>query len=188
MSKSHIELKIEGLELACKAIRDQIRKLKVSILPKTREVEKDKEYLKLLRGIPSSLKANKVCHQIETGLPIEQLGRAGEIAFQNYLHEILDSSQCEIRWLNQGYESKKPYDFIVKIQTETFYIDVKTTRSDTKHKFFMSDQEIKFARNNKQNYFVARLSQYDNLRRYKADSFNVKMLNLDQALKLINNK
>lgn len=180
MSNKSIEKLIEGLELSCKLIRTEISRLKKTLIPKPKVLSKlegfDKNYNILMKGVPQSKKPSKVTPKIEANQSLEKLGREGEIAFQNYLHEILDPKYCSIKWMNQGYESKKPYDFEVTICGVIFYIDVKTTRGSQSTKYFISPQELKFVKEKLDNYMVARLSQFDDLRRYKADSFNVKMI------------
>lgn len=188
MSKRETERLIESFELSIKFMRTEIQRLKKTLVSKivSKGKDFDANYRLLKIGLTSSRKPNKQCDKIPVNLNWEQLGRAGEIAYQNYLHEILDLNHCQIKWLNQGVESRKPYDFEVTICGEVFYIDVKTTRGNQGVAFYLSEAEIKFAKTVKNNYFVARLSQFDEYKRYKADSFNVKMIDLPKALDLLN--
>jgi hypothetical protein len=141
--------------------------------------------INLLHGVSNSIKKNKPYEKIPANLKISQLGRLGEIAFQDYLHEIL-SDGAVIKWMNQGYESSKPYDFIVTIGNETYFIDVKTTRGEFESDLYLTKHELKFALEHPETYYIARLSQYENSNgNYKAGSFNVKILTFKEAIDLL---
>lgn len=144
----------------------------------------DTNYRKFTKGIPQSKKPNEAKGVINNNLTIEDIGRLGEESYFNYLNEILDKDFCEVTWMNQEEESNKSFDFLVKIGRATFYVDVKTTRGRVKTKLYISSPEVRFAKSRKPNYFVARLSYWDEMRRFRAGDFNVTMLNLDEALTL----
>ncbi len=145
-------------------------------------------YKKFSKGIPQSKKPSKVLPQIGNNLDIEQIGRLGEESYFQYLKDILDLDFCEVEWINEKEETGKSFDFLVKIGRATFYVDVKTTRGRQNAKMYLSRPELNFAKKRKPNYFVARLSYWDDLKRFKANNFNVKMLCLDEAIKLTKSK
>lgn len=192
-----LKSKLEGIEYSISLLTKEALRLKSLIsksikskpsITTSKSLDKniDNKNLRLLKsGISDKKMPNKICEKIGPNLPLDVLGRHGEIAYQNYLHEILDKSRCKIKWMNQGYESKKPYDFELTLGDHVYFIDVKATRGKFESEFYLSEREIEFAKKNRSNYFVARLSQFDNLGRYKADSFNVTLLTLSQALELI---
>jgi hypothetical protein len=195
MSLSNLKNQLVGLDLAIQTLttkRDSIlSQIRIQEKPKGKPIikSKDPEFeknLKLLRiGVTALKKPNKLVPKVPADLTLEQLGRQGEIAFWNYLHEILDTKVCSINWVNKMNETRKPFDFIITICGVEIYIDVKCTRSNFKQQLFLSSQERLFAASNSDRYFVARLYQFDSKadKRYKADSFNVKLLTYDQTIK-----
>lgn len=188
MSNKQIENLIESYELSINLIKKEVSRLRKLLTPVLQFKIKDHEinYKLLSKGLTNSKKPSKNVEKVEASSNLDKIGRAGEIAFQNYLHEILDLKFCSINWVNKVYETKKPYDFEVTIGDKIFYIDVKTTRGSQTTPFYLSGPELKFAKSKKEYYLVARLSQFDELNRYKADSFNVRMIEtskLDGLLK-----
>lgn len=145
-------------------------------------------YRKLTKGIPQSKKPNPEIGSIPNNLTYSEVGKLGEESYYKYLKEILDKDFCSIEWINEKEESKKPFDFTVKLGKATFYIDVKTTRGRKNNKIYLSPQELRFAKARKPNYLVARLSHWDDLRRFKAGHFNVTVMNLKEAMKLTKDK
>lgn len=104
-----------------------------------------------------------------------KVGEAGEDMFYEYLNLILDDSVCEIFWMNKRSESGEPYDFIVKIGLETFYIDVKATKGPHSNDVYMSNRELEFSKKIP-NYYIARLYEWETDKgKLRAGNFNVKV-------------
>lgn len=194
MSLSQLRAELLGMDLAINTLKAKrnsiISQIKLKEKPKPKaplknENPKFEKNLKLLRlGVTNKKKPNKEYELVSTDLNLEQLGRAGEVAFWNYLHEILDMEVCSINWVNKMTESRKPYDFVVTICGVEIYVDVKCTRGRDSQAIFMSSYERAFALDNSERYFVARLYQWQDAKKdnkYKADSFNVKMFTFEQA-------
>jgi Domain of unknown function (DUF3883) len=89
----------------------------------------------------------------------EYFGRRGE----KYVHEanIIGNyyqQTVSVIWLNEGEESKCPYDFEVILDDGIkHYWEVKTTPSATKAEFPISSNEIQFALDNSEVYFIVRV-------------------------------
>lgn len=197
MSLSKLRSELLGLDLAIQTLRNkrtsilsQIKIKEKPVVPQSSSKSTNPKFeknLKLLRlGLTNSKRKNKDVPDVAANLTLEQLGREGEIAFWNYLNEILDMEVCTITWMNKVSESRKPFDFIVYICEVPIYVDVKCTRGNFHSEVYMSSYELDFAKRNSSNYFIARLYQWGNSKidkKYKADSFNVKLLTCDQVIK-----
>lgn len=195
MSLTNLKSQLIGLDLAIQTLTTKRNSL-ISLI-KQKEKPQGKvifkcsdprfeKNLKLLRlGISTLKKPNKSVPKVPADLTLEQLGREGEVAFWNYLHEVLDKEVCKINWVNKMTESRKPYDFIINICGNDIFVDVKCTRSKFNQELYLSSAERIFASDNSDRYFVARLYQWnsDSDKKYKADSFNVKLLTYDQTVK-----
>ncbi len=90
-----------------------------------------------------------------------KIGQKGEVYLYKQLVEWL-GSDC-VEWINQSGEQMKPYDFIVRTKEghEWFYIDAKTVLSDEskadKYAFYLSRNELSFAKKNIDKYLIARV-------------------------------
>jgi len=82
-------------------------------------------------------------------IPDKELGRWGEQVVSNFLKE-----KGKVIWINEIEEKGKEFDILFQ---EKFYIEVKTTRTSTKHHFEMSFDELAFAEKHKENYHIYRL-------------------------------
>lgn len=116
-----------------------------------------------------------------------EVGYEGEKSYNDYLNVILDKDFCDISWLNENQESGNPYDFIVRIgDSVSYYIDVKATKGRFDGPIFMSKRELEFALENKESYFIARLFERETDKgKYRAGSFNVELVNINEVLNLI---
>lgn len=181
--------KLMGIEYTISLLKKEKKALEKKLeafLPDRELYQKryEENYDKFTKGVSLKELPNKELEGLGNSLTIDEIGRLGEQSYYEYLIEILDLDFCEVTWMNEKIESNKSFDFLVKIGKATFYVDVKTTRGNQDNKLYLSKSEIRFAKFRKPNYFVARLSMWDELNRYRAGHFNVKMLHIDKALEL----
>ena len=90
------------------------------------------------------------------------VGRWGEEFVYGYLkkREHLPNGQriCDIQWVNENNETGNPYDIVVQLETETVYIEVKSTASVDKELIATSWKELKFAEGQAKNYHLYRVN------------------------------
>ena len=87
---------------------------------------------------------------------INRLGRHGEKCIYEGLKEQYKSNNdIKVIWKNKNKETGHPYDILIKNEgsTKTEYIEVKTTNSQNTT-FYMSENEINFALDKKDNYKI----------------------------------
>jgi Domain of unknown function (DUF3883) len=64
----------------------------------------------------------------------------------------------EIKWTNEGIEKGMPYDFELRyMDNSVTYVEVKSTRSNSKACFGISIQQVLFARDAGPNYHLYRV-------------------------------
>jgi Holliday junction resolvase-like predicted endonuclease len=89
---------------------------------------------------------------MQTGLTGEQL--VYEYLLNKY-HDQLDS--VSIEWLNKNKETSFPYDIILTENGIKYYIEVKATRSNNQHTFFLSINQMKAILEHGDNYYIYRV-------------------------------
>jgi hypothetical protein len=86
-------------------------------------------------------------------------GLTGEQLVYGYLlnkyHHQLDS--VPIEWLNKNGETSLPYDILLTENGITHYIEVKATRSNNQHTFFLSMNQMKAILQHGDNYHIYRV-------------------------------
>jgi hypothetical protein len=86
-------------------------------------------------------------------------GLIGEQLIYEYLlnkyHDQLDS--VSIEWLNKNEETSLPYDILLTENGIQHYIEVKTTRSNNQHTFFLSMNQMKAILEHGDNYHIYRV-------------------------------
>lgn len=93
----------------------------------------------------------------------KEIGRSGEkrIQKENTIENHYKQNNIEIvsiNWLNEKNESREPYDFEVEtIDGIKHYWEVKSTPSTIKAEFPISSNEIQFALENSEVYFIVRV-------------------------------
>lgn len=129
----------------------------------------------LINGVSKSHVIDKIKPEFKDlgSMNISDIGRYGERSYYNYLNSILDHRVSSITWVNKEEEKGLPYDFIVSIDSEEFYIDVKSTRGSLYSAIYISNSELSFSKT-VDNYLIARLYDIGSSRgKYKAGDFNV---------------
>ena len=96
----------------------------------------------------------------EAGDP--EVGYWGECLVYRYMQAQKDAGNIrEVFWANQEGEKGSPYDLEVHFEDETGahidYIEVKSTKSESKEVFPVSVQQIKFAEEKKENFHIYRV-------------------------------
>lgn len=88
-----------------------------------------------------------------------RVGREGEELINKYFFEQLSKKNISnYTWVNKDGESGLPFDFHVqKLDGEIFYLDVKSTNYKFEQKMIFSSQEIKFATDKNNKYFIYRV-------------------------------
>lgn len=88
-----------------------------------------------------------------------KIGKEGEFLVEKYFAELKDTGQIiNYKWLNEEKESGLPYDFYFETLTgEIIYLDVKTTNYKFSQKMIFSSQEISFATDMDNEYYVYRV-------------------------------
>ncbi|XP_020577355.1 uncharacterized protein LOC110022648 [Phalaenopsis equestris] len=95
-------------------------------------------------------------------------GRLGEmLAFKYYTEEL---GCTDVRWINEETESGLPFDLVVGENEAREYVEVKATKSATKHWFDISCREWQFALEKGDLYTVAHVTISD------ADKANITLL------------
>lgn len=89
----------------------------------------------------------------------ERVGKEGEKLIFNYLKKLQNKNIIKsFYWENEIEESYKPYDFKYEtMDSEIFYLDVKTTSYDFEQKIIFSGQEILFGAKEQDNYEIFRV-------------------------------
>ncbi len=107
-----------------------------------------------------------------------KVGRDGEELIDKYFSEQLRRKIIlNYTWVNKDGESGLPYDFHVqKSDGEIFYLDVKSTNYKFEQKMIFSGQEVKFAADKKNQYFIYRVYQDQNGNKYLKVCSNAKTL------------
>ena len=89
------------------------------------------------------------------------VGKRGEELINEYLIKEQAAKRIEsFDWKNKSRESGLPFDFIIKSsESQTQYVDVKSTRFDFTQRIVFSHQEVSFVHqiNNDAQYFVYRV-------------------------------
>jgi len=100
----------------------------------------------------------------------EELGKRAEIAFSLYLNNNFTGSHwrensnsefrsyLEVNWNNKENESYLPYDFLINLNTEKYYIDVKATRKTEESVFYVSINELVQILKDPKIYYIARFT------------------------------
>ena len=88
-------------------------------------------------------------------------GRWGE----EFVYEILRAKGClpdgrkvdSISWVNEREESGNPFDIKVEVGSDQIFIEVKSTSSDTEEMVAISLNELKFAQQERKNFYLYRV-------------------------------
>ena len=122
-----------------------------------------------LNLIDLSTISNSSSASIKTSFNRNQSGGNGEIDMQTGLtgegivYEYLVNQYCDqsnsisIHWLNQNGECSLPYDIILTENGIQYYIEVKATRSNNQHTFFLSMNQMKAILQYGNNYQIYRV-------------------------------
>lgn len=88
-----------------------------------------------------------------------KIGREGERLVDIFFQEQKRKGYIsDYSWVNENGESGLAYDFVVyKSDDDPFYLDVKTTDYRFEQKMIFSSQEIEFASDYRENYYVYRV-------------------------------
>ena len=88
-----------------------------------------------------------------------EIGREGEVLIDLFFQEQkLRGAILDYSWMNRDGESGLAYDFAVdRLEGDTFYLDVKTTDYRFEQKMIFSSQEVEFASDYRENYYVYRV-------------------------------
>jgi len=102
---------------------------------------------------------------------IDILGFQGE----KYIYEMLKKEKdgklnTKITWNNQGEELFKPFDILLKVGDEEYYIEVKTSIND-KTTFTVTERELNFALQHEDRYTLYHIINFNSdkmaYRKYK---------------------
>ena len=74
----------------------------------------------------------------------EEIGRWGERLVFEYLKRKYPEKHIEVYWLNENCESGKPYDILVVEGEDKKYIEVKSTTTDNREWFIVTENEWEF--------------------------------------------
>ncbi|MCU0104995.1 DUF3883 domain-containing protein [Acholeplasma vituli] len=90
-------------------------------------------------------------------------GYFGESLVDRYLnYQKMRNQIVEYTWYNRDKESYKPFDFCIEeLDGNIIYLDVKTTRYEHDQPMLFTANEIKFVKNNDNNYHIYRVSEVD---------------------------
>lgn len=88
-----------------------------------------------------------------------EIGREGERLVDLFFQDQKQRGYIsDYTWMNKDGESGLAYDFtVVRLDDEPFYLDVKTTDYRFEQKMIFSSQEVEFASEYKENYYVYRV-------------------------------
>lgn len=92
------------------------------------------------------------------------IGRIGEELVYKFLLNAYSnySGSVNIKWLNEHRESQLPYDILLRLNGNLYYIEVKSTRISNQHLFPISIHQIETFLQLKDNYFIYRVYIDDN--------------------------
>ena len=99
-------------------------------------------YPQIARGGPVTLTDEKVTRSFH-------IGRWGE----ELVAKHFSSAGTPYEWVNEEAESGLPFDIRLQLDTQTVYVEVKTTVSEDRHVFPISGQELSCAQDNRGSYW-----------------------------------
>ena len=114
-----------------------------------------------------TFRAQKIANYAEREVQNRQLGRAGEVLVINYEQQVLTQEGRadlveKIRHIADIEGDGAGYDVLsFQANGAPKYIEVKTTRGSMDAAFFMSANELAFARQHHANYYLYRVYDYD---------------------------
>ncbi len=90
---------------------------------------------------------------------INQIGRWGEIWVNEMLKKksVQEKNHIQIEWVNETGESGLPFDFKVVQGDRVDFIEVKSTVRANQESFPISYNELMFAQDNPDNFYIYRL-------------------------------
>jgi len=117
---------------------------------------------------------------------IDILGFQGE----KYIYEMLkkekeDNPNTIITWNNQREESSKPFDILLKIGDEEYYIEVKTSIND-KTAFTVTERELNFALQHKDQYTLYHIINFNSDKMAYREYKNLRKLMEEGKIETIN--